>query len=197
MNFLEGIDRSLVLFINGMNHPIMDEIMWQISSKALWVPMYIFLFYIIYRKIQLKNAIIVSLMIVATVGLADFISVALIKEQVQRYRPSHHAELIEQLHFYHLGGGHTYQGGMYGFVSSHATNFFALAMIFTLMFKKTYTKTSYVLFIVAVVTSYSRIYLGVHYASDLLGGAILGITVAYTLYRFIWKRIGAGMNFDS
>lgn len=188
MNTLEGLDHAWVLAVNGFHHPIADEIMWWISSKILWIPLYLWLFYLIFRKIQLKNAIIVTLMILATVALADFISAAVIKESVQRYRPSHHAELMQQLHFYHLGEGHLYQGGQYGFVSSHAANFFTLAAIFALFFKRAYPRMAIALFIIAFVIAYSRLYLGVHYPSDLLGGALLGVLVALGLYHLLWKR---------
>lgn len=103
---------------------------------------------------------------------SDQLSV-LVKNKVQRYRPCHNTEISNQVHT--INGC----GGQYGFVSSHASNTFALALFLSLIVRK---KGFYVLmFFWAVIVSYSRIYGGVHYPSDILGGAFLGLSLA-----FIW-----------
>lgn len=188
IEWLEEIDRSIVLFINSGNHPVLDEIMWLISGKLIWIPLYITLLYLLYRKYGLKSAIIMAVSIILTIIIADIISVQLLKERFQRYRPSHHAELIDKLNFYQLDAKNLYQGGMYGFVSSHATNFFALATSFTILCRREYPRISIALFLIAIIICYSRIYLGVHYLSDILGGMLLGILVSFSLYKWLWYR---------
>ncbi|TNE56189.1 MAG: phosphatase PAP2 family protein [Bacteroidetes bacterium] len=196
MNFLEKIDGQIVLFVNGWHHPITDEFMWWISSKLLWIPLYILLIYLIFRKFKLNFAIILCLATIISVGLSDFIASSIIKESIQRYRPSHHLELMKQLHFYALGEGHFYQGGMYGFVSSHAANFFAIATSFAMYGRRYFPKITGFLFLVAILVSFSRLYLGVHYPSDLLGGALVGVLVSWASFKFIWPRIWTGMKID-
>ena len=70
----------------------------------------------------------------------------------------------------HIVGG--YRGGSYGFPSCHAANSFALASFLILLFAN--RKLSLFIFAWAVLNSYSRVYLGVHYPGDLLVGAIIG-----------------------
>jgi undecaprenyl-diphosphatase len=127
--------------------------------------------------------------VVLTIVIADAVSVYLIKETIQRYRPSHHALLTEHLHFYRLGAQDYYKGGQYGFVSSHATNFFVIATWFCLVFRKTYPKAVYTVYFLAALVCFSRIYLGVHYLSDIIGGALLGSLIAWGMFKLVWRRV--------
>jgi undecaprenyl-diphosphatase len=79
-----------------------------------------------------------------------------------------------------------YRGGLYGFISSHAANTFGLATFTALLFKKHWF--TFTIFAFAVINSYSRIYLGVHFISDVVAGALLGIAVGYGIY-LLYKRI--------
>lgn len=186
---LEALDRSIVLGINSLHSPFLDECMWLISSRLFWLPLYLFMFFLAYRQFGLKKASIFVAYTGLCIILADLISVYALKEVVQRYRPSHHALLIDKLHFYQIGPNDYYTGGQYGFVSSHATNFFALFTTFFLIFKTHYPKLVWLFFGVGLLICFSRIYLGVHYLSDIVGGMILGILVSVLVHRFVWKRI--------
>ena len=106
-----------------------------------------------------------------------------------RYRPSHHSLLTENLHFYQFENGEFYKGGMYGFVSSHAANFFGVLTFVFLVLKQQYRKILWGLLPIALIVSFSRIYLGVHYLSDVVGGAVLGILIAFAVYRFVFIPI--------
>lgn len=188
IEYLESLDRAIVLAVNGWHTPFLDELMWWISARVTWIPLYLFLLYLVYQAKGWKGMGLFLLFAVFTLVIADTISVYAIKEILQRYRPSHHAMLRDELHFYHITATDLYQGGQYGFVSSHATNFFAIAGSFSLVFRKIYPKTIYLLYGIAVLVCFSRIYLGVHYLSDLIGGALLGTLIAYIIYRLVWKR---------
>ena len=186
---LEALDRWLVLTINSWNTPFMDELMWVVSGKLTWIPLYLLLIYLGYRKLPLRQFLFYFACVVVSVGLADLISAELFKEFIQRYRPSHHALLKDQLHFYQESNGHYYDGGMYGFVSSHAANFFALAFSAGLIMRQFYPQILKILLIIAVIICFSRMYLGVHYISDLIGGAIVGTCVSVVIYRFVYLKV--------
>jgi undecaprenyl-diphosphatase len=175
LDFLDHIDRIIFLFLNGLHSTFWDQVMWWISERFIWLPLYLLITgYLIYRY---KWKIIVILILVALlITMSDQGSVHLFKEVFKRLRPCHNPEIS---HLVHIVKGHC--GGKYGFVSSHAANSFAVASYSLLLIRNRY----YTIFIIcwALLVSYSRIYLGVHYPGDILGGAILGIVLGYVVYR--------------
>ncbi|MFT5777264.1 MAG: undecaprenyl-diphosphatase [Crocinitomicaceae bacterium] len=189
IEWLESIDRAIVEAVNGCNSPFWDEFMWIVSAKLTWVPLYVALIYLAIRQNGWKIGVIFFLGVVMAVGFADIISTQLFKELIQRYRPSHHALLTEKLHFYQIDAQNIYRGGQYGFVSSHAANTFAIC-VFSMLHLRSYKRWLYPILIgVALLISYSRIYLGVHYLSDVFVGALLGTAIAWTIYRFVFLTI--------
>ncbi len=183
---LESIDRWIVLTVNGWNTPWLDEVMWFISGRLTWVPLYLILLYLGFKKLPFIHFLTYVGCVVLAVALADIISVEVFKETILRYRPSHHFELKDKLHLYRLDEGKFYRGGQYGFVSSHAANFFAVAISAGLVLSKYYKNSLKILLIIAVIVSFSRLYLGVHYLTDLLVGGLVGASVGYLVYRFLF-----------
>jgi undecaprenyl-diphosphatase len=181
---LVAIDRNLFLWLNSHNAPFFDKVMWFISGTLEWLPLYLALIgYIIYR--YRWRSVVVILSILIAVALADQLAVKAFKEVFQRLRPSQNPEIQNLVHIVN-----DYRGGMYGFVSNHAANTFALAVFSSLLFRN----KCFTLFILmwASIVSYSRIYLGVHYPGDVIFGALLGATIAmlvYCIYLKADKRI--------
>lgn len=191
IEFLEHIDQQVVLAINSWNTPFLDEVMWIISGKYTWVPLYLFLTFLAYRKLSLKVFVFFMIGVFIAIGLSDLISVELFKENIQRYRPSHHIGMKDHLHLYVHEDGSRYRGGQYGFVSSHAANFFALAIYVGLSLRLYYKWLLATLIFIACIIAYSRMYLGVHYLSDVLVGGLLGATMGYLSNYFIFKKISS------
>lgn len=181
------IDTKLLLAINQWHAPWADTLMWIISAKTTWIPLYLLLIVLlVYRYRQpapttvkwlqkVPACVVMILTIVAAVGLADFIASGILKDWVARPRPSRVPELEGVLH---LVNG--YKSGRYGFVSSHAANTMACGLLFSLIWRKKITTISLMLWVAA--NCYSRMYLGVHYPLDILGGLIVGALVASGAY---------------
>ena len=185
-NFLEEIDHKIVIAINGCNHPMLDQIMWVISSKVVWIPFYLLLIYLAYIKLNYKRVLLFTLIAILSVILSDLISTYCFKEVFQRYRPSHNLLLYNKLHFYQNKPGEFYRGGLYGFISSHAANFFAISVFVGLALKKFYPKLIYILLFIASIVCLSRVYLGVHYFSDIFVGGIVGSVISYLFFKFVY-----------
>lgn len=187
IEFLEEIDRSIVVAVNSWNTPFLDELMWWVSGKITWIPLYIFLLFLGFKHFDRITFVKFIIFVVAAVAITDLVSVHLFKNVFLRYRPSHHLELMDRLHFYETEPGESYKGGTYGFVSSHAANFFAITTACLLAFRGHYAYLRWLLPSVGILVCFSRIYLGVHYLSDVLAGAAIGAFVAWILYR-LWFR---------
>jgi undecaprenyl-diphosphatase len=179
---IEQIDRQLLFAINGANSPLFDTIMWWVSKPAFGIPFYLLFVFLLYKSFGWKNTLLLALFAGAAVGLADLSAKYLFKEMFERFRPSQNLEIKGQLHYVN-----NYHGGMYGFVSSHAANMFSIAMLLGLWLKKKIKFSLYFLLIWAALIGYSRVYLGVHYPSDVVCGALLGMLIAFLMYKVIIK----------
>ena len=191
MNKLESIDRAIVLFVNGLHTPLLDEIMWFLSGRLSLIPLYLLLLVLLKLQNTWKNTAIILVGLTVAIFFADQISVHLFKDGFERYRPSHNEELKHLLHFYEVKPGEYYQGGKYGFVSSHAANFFAMIAFIFPFYKEKKNWILAGLILIGILVAISRIYLGVHYFSDVLIGAALGILVGFSirnLVKLIFKK---------
>lgn len=159
-------DASALLWANGHHSPFLDQLMWFVSGKYEWIPLYLILLFLVVRKYKWRFWIILIL-IALVVTLTDQISVKGFKEVFERLRPCHEPALDGMVRILN-----DKCGGQFGFVSSHAANTFGLATLFSLLFQKRWI--TWPLLFWAALVSYSRVYLGVHYPLDVIGGAMLG-----------------------
>lgn len=172
---MNEIDTWLLLQINGMHNEFWDTFMYTFSEKLVWVPLYLSLFFVLWRNMNPRAALLCLLAIGLTILFADQVCSHLIRPVVERWRPSRLENPVSE--WVHIVNG--YRGGKYGFPSCHAANTAALAMFFHLLFRKRAITLPLALW--ASVTCYSRAYLGVHYPGDLLAGVVVGMAGAWLM----------------
>ncbi len=179
LDHLEHIDRVLFFFINSSHSGFMDALMWQLSKDWPTV-LFVLLFLIyVYRKFQIKTSLSVLLGVLLVLACTD-LSTNLIKHNVKRYRPTHNTEIGPQVHI--VNG---YKGGTYGFFSSHAANAFGIITYLVLLSKHLGLRYRYLFFLYPFVVSLSRVYLGVHYPSDVFVGACSGLLFGSVMYVIV------------
>lgn len=179
LDALIALDQEVFLWFNGFHNTFFDGLMWWISDDLIWSPFYALMLFFALRKLRsqkltsLKYVAALVISVVITIAIADQVASGFLKPTVERLRPSHEPALEGMVHNVEnpMKGG-IYKGGKYGFVSSHAANTFGFAVFFLLLFKSNWGKS---LLLWAAVVSYSRIYLGVHYPGDIIGGALVGL----------------------
>lgn len=174
------IDEKILLAVNGWSGiPLADELMVFASSKWAWVPLYVVLFFVLYRQIGQQRLWWFLLAVGMMIVLTDQGSVVFFKEVFHRVRPCHDQQLMLTLN---LVSGKC--GGQFGFVSSHSANVFALAVLIWNVLKEN-GSAWFGMFVWAGAVSISRVYLGVHFPSDIFVGGLYGCTVGYLVFKLI------------
>jgi undecaprenyl-diphosphatase len=173
---INELDTQLFLWLNSLHTDSLDPVMAWITGKNEWFPMYALIIGIIIWRYK-RTSIGMLLMIIFSVIIADQVCSGLLKPLVQRLRPCHEPSLQNLVHL--VGNC----GGQFGFCSSHASNTFALATCFFLLFGKVFPEVRF-FFIWAIIVSYSRIYVGVHYPLDVITGAGIGVLSALICHKF-------------
>ncbi len=183
----KDIDVHILMSVNLAHHQILDIFMAMVSNKYSWIWLYLFILGMSFRKLG-PRFIFFLLFAVLTFAFTDLTSVYAFKEVFQRLRPCHTPELMDYLHQV------VPCGGQYGFVSSHAANTAGIA-VFTLysgvlhyhmpVAKKFFFSALLCLYV--LLNSYSRVYLGVHFPSDVLAGIALGVSIGLGT-GLLWKN---------
>lgn len=185
--WLEHMDRALMLLIhNDWSTPWLDLVLPVIRNRDTWIPFYIILAVYMLYTYRLKGVYMI-LIIGASAGLTDLVSSSVIKPLVGRDRPCHEPELEGQVH------AMVYCGMSKSFTSSHAANHTALALSISLLLLRKRKWLTGLLFLWAFLIGYAQVYVGVHYPVDIVGGILVGLLTAYSVY-FLARKIGFTAN---
>jgi undecaprenyl-diphosphatase len=175
METIKQIDQSLLLFLNSFHNDFWDKAVTIFTSIEIWIPFYMLLIYMIIKTYK-KNAIFILILIGLSIAVSDQFS-GIIKDLVQRLRPTHDPILKNLVHNVYN------RGGLFSFFSAHAANTFTLAIISAKLFKN--QAFTILIFVWAVLVSYTRIYIGVHYPGDVITGWIWGLLAGWGFYHLM------------
>ncbi|SDX11037.1 phosphatase PAP2 family protein [Aequorivita viscosa] len=169
------LDTEIFLFLNNLGSEPWDGLWLFITHKFSSIPLYIFLLYLIYRNYGLQGTLVVVVCVALMITATDQIS-SLFKYGIRRPRPCQVEELKEYMRFVASGCGR------YGYFSAHAASSMAAAVFLGLSLQKWYKYLPFILLVWAILTGYSRIYLGVHYPLDVVSGMAFGGLTGWLFY---------------
>jgi undecaprenyl-diphosphatase len=184
---LISLDKELFLFLNGLGSGSYDEF-WKIITKQLnWAPFILAVFYLIQRKIGWKNFGIVILFLAVLIAFTDQIT-NLFKYSFERLRPCNDTDVngIARIVIHR---------DSFSFFSGHASNSMATTTFIFLLLRKHY-KFTFLLFLFPLIFAFSRIYLGLHFPSDILVGYLFGATFGFGFYR-LYIFLGRKYSFNT
>jgi len=184
LSMLKAMDTMVFLTVNSHHNAYFDSVMWLVSGKLIWVPMYVSLFFVLLKNYSYKVVFAILLAIGVVILFTDSFTAQVIRPWVCRLRPSNLDNPMSTM--VHIVDG--YRGGAYGFPSNHASNTWGLAFFITFLFRR--YKLTFFFFLWALLVCYSRMYLGVHYFGDLLIGGLLALAGASTVFHVFRKVSG-------
>ncbi len=173
-------DADLFIYLNGLGSETFDGFWLGVTKITYWIPFYLFLFYLIYRKIGIKQTLVTLLFVALLITFTDQLT-NVVKDHFQRDRPCSNQGIC-----YLIRSVKT--SSTFSFFSGHAANSMANAVFIFLLMRKYYS-SMFLIFIWPLVFAYSRIYLGLHYPGDILTGYAFGMIMGILFYRlYLWAQ---------
>lgn len=174
------MDTTLLLFFNGSDNLYLDGVATLATRAWIWVPLYVSILYVLVREHNFRELSFILLALFVGILLCDQVSSSIVKPLVARWRPTHDPSIS---HLVDIVGG--YRGGNYGFFSSHAANTCFIATYTSLILRHRSVVAS--LFLWCFINCWTRLYLGVHYPTDILVGLVFGALTGWFAYRVMIK----------
>ncbi len=187
------IDQSLLLWLNG-GSLFLDRLALLLTQGFVWVPLYLSLFYVVVKNNEkmLQIVLIVGCALLA-VGLSALVSGAIVKPLVARPRPC-----LDPLLRHTVDVACGYRPSGFSFFSSHAANTMTVAMFFSLLVRSRLLTAALMFW--SLFNCWTRLYLGVHYPSDILVGLLWGAfmgALGYLVYCRLYYRLSDKIRYIS
>jgi undecaprenyl-diphosphatase len=177
MEQLVELDREIFLFLNNLGNPAWDDFWNFITNKFASIPFYALLVFFLYKALGLKRTLLTLVLVAVLITMTDQLS-NLFKHFFERPRPCRQEGVMEHARFVAV------RCGRFGYFSAHAASSAALCIFLGMILKNYWKHIFPVLIFWALLVSYSRIYIGVHYPADIITGWVLGIIIGYLLFLF-------------
>lgn len=175
-----AIDKDLLVFLNGLGSEFFDGFWLTITVQEYWTPYFLLIFYFLAKKIGWKNFLIALVFIALLILVSDQTS-NFFKNHFQRLRPCNDLDLKNIIRI-------VKPSDSYSFFSGHATNSMATT-VFVFLIIRRYYKYALLLFLFPLIFAFSRIYLGLHFPTDILTGYAFGATFGFVFYKIYQKYI--------
>ena len=191
---IQDMDMQVLSLFNGSDNIMLDQMVQTLTSGLTWIPLYVMLFFVVMRNNETMGQIaLVVGSAIFCVLFADGLVDGIIKQLAERWRPSN-----DPTFKYMVQVVDDFRPKGYSFCSAHAANTMSLAVFFSLLIRSKMLTITLVIW--SLINCWTRLYLGVHYPSDILCGMIIGIIVGilvYLLYYKIYRRISPKINYIS
>lgn len=172
------LDTQIFIFLNGLGSETYDGLWLFITKQFNWIPFFVVLLYIIYKKVGVKQSLYLLLFIAVLITFTDQIT-NVFKNGFQRLRPCNTPEINGIIRV-------VKSSDTFSFFSGHAANSMAVATFLYFVMKRHY-KYFGLLFLWPLIFAYSRIYLGLHYPLDIICGFLCGLILGFVMYKVYLK----------
>ena len=192
--FLQQIDEVVLLWFNGSDSLYLDNVVMAFTSGLTWIPLYVALLYLVIKNSEnMPQFALIVLGVLVTMLLSDGLADYIAKPYVARWRPTNDPVLK-----YSIDVVGNYRETSYGFFSAHASNTMAVAIFFCQLVRNRALSLALVAW--SLLSCWTRLYLGVHYPSDILVGLVWGCVsalIGYFCYRKIYFAIKPRLRYVS
>ena len=185
-DYLLHLDKKLFIFLNNLGSTPFDEIWLLLTNQINWLPFFLILLFILYKKLGTKKLGILVLVIATLITFTNEIT-DVIKFSVQRIRPCNDDTLVGLIRV-------VKDSDTFSYFSGHAANSTA-AMMFVYLILRKYYRYSYLIFLYPLIFAYSRIYLGLHFPLDIVSGFIFGGLIGVLFYKIYMRIISKYFTF--
>tara|TARA_R110000850_G_scaffold16697_3_gene51786 strand:- start:16009 stop:16578 length:570 start_codon:yes stop_codon:yes gene_type:complete len=171
---LKRWDAELFIYLNNLGIESWDGFWLLVTNTLFWIPLFLLMFFLIFKVYGIKKGVVVLLYFLGVVAISLALMITT-KYFVARIRPSSVPELTQLIRALQ-------RPDSFSFYSGHASSSFVIATFAVLALRRAY-KWVYLFFLFPLLFTLSRIFVGVHYPSDLLIGAMIGTFLAYIFYK--------------